>query len=165
MNWKRIACGLVVAGLAGCATVPTGPRVAVMPAPGKPLDLFAAEDRYCRQYAEQSIGLTPNQANAQSFVDSAALGTVIGAAAGAAVGGHHGAQTGAAAGLVTGSAVGAGQGAYASGDAQRRYDIAYEQCMYAKGNQLPGYPYRQPGPPAEYRSAPPPYPPPPPPSR
>ena len=27
---------------------------------------------------------------------------------------------------------------------QRRYDIAYQQCMYAKGNQLPGYGYRQP---------------------
>ena len=23
-------------------------------------------------------------------------------------------------------------------DAQRRYDIAYEKCMYAKGNQIPG---------------------------
>lgn len=159
MAWNRGVFALVVAGLAGCATAPMGPRVAVMPAPGKPFDQFVVEERSCRQYAEQSVG-APNDAAAQNFAGAAVAGTVIGAAAGAAAGGHEGAGTGAAVGLVTGSAVGARQGAYASRDAQRRYDIAYEQCMYAKGNQLPGYPYRQLAP--EYRNAPAPYPPPPP---
>ena len=39
---------------------------------------------------------------------------------------------------------GAEQAYYTDYDAQRRYDIAYLQCMYSKGNQLPGsYPSRQ----------------------
>ena len=48
-----------------------------------------------------------------------------------------GGRRGAGAGLFGGSAVGA-NAAYASGTAvQYRYDIAYQQCMYAKGNQIP----------------------------
>lgn len=37
--------------LAGCATVPDGTSVALMPAPGKPFDPFVAENRECRQFA------------------------------------------------------------------------------------------------------------------
>jgi len=124
--------------LAGCASAPTAPRVAVMPAPGKPFELFAEEEKYCRSYAEQSISQTRNESAAQNFVGAAAVGTVIGAAAGALSNGGHG-SGGAGAGLVMGSLVGAGEGANASRDTQRRYDIAYEQCMYAKGNQVPGF--------------------------
>jgi uncharacterized protein YcfJ len=65
------------------------------------------------------------------------VGTAIGAAAGSALGGRHGTATGAGMGLITGTMVGAGQGAHAAADTQRAYDIAYQQCMYAKGNQLP----------------------------
>jgi hypothetical protein len=36
--------------------------------------------------------------------------------------------------------VGANAGYGASWTIQRRYDIAYQQCMYAKGNQIPGFP-------------------------
>ena len=32
---------LPLALLAGCASLPSGPRVAVMPAPGKPFEVFA----------------------------------------------------------------------------------------------------------------------------
>jgi len=46
--------------------------------------------------------------------------------------------------MVAGTASGTSNAAYAGAEAQRRYDIAYQQCMYAKGNQLPGYGYRQP---------------------
>jgi len=34
--------------------------------------------------------------------------------------------------------VGASRGEAAGHQAQRRYDSAYGQCMYAKGNQIPG---------------------------
>jgi hypothetical protein len=46
---------------------------------------------------------------------------------------------------------------------QRRYDVAYTQCMYAKGNQVPmrGVPRSRP---AYATPAPPPPPPPPPPA-
>lgn len=124
--------------LAGCASAPTGPRVAVMPAPGKPFELFVSEDQTCRSFAQQSIGESRDETAAQNFAGAAAVGTAVGAAAGALSGGQSGAGSGAAVGMVAGSMVGAGQGANASWDAQRRYDIAYEQCMYAKGNQLPG---------------------------
>ncbi len=123
--------------LAGCATIPNGPSVAVMPAPGKPFELFVAEERECRQFAQQSIGMSPNQAATESAVKSAAVGTAIGAAAGALAGGHEGAGSGAAFGMLTGAAIGSNQARYSGHEAQRRYDIAYEQCMYAKGNQLP----------------------------
>ena len=65
--------------------------------------------------------------------------------------------------MVAGTASGAGQASFSGSEAQRRYDIAYQQCMYAKGNQLPGSAYRYhatPLPPQTY-----PYPPPPPPPR
>lgn len=135
---KVLAYSTLALVLAGCASAPTGPRIAVMPAPGKPFDVFVAEDNYCRSYAAQSIGETRDDAAARNFAGSAAAGTAIGAAAGTLAGGRGGTGGGAAAGLVVGSMVGAGQGEAASGDAQRRYDIAYAQCMYAKGNQVPG---------------------------
>lgn len=148
---KVIAYSTLAVVLAGCATAPTGPRVAVMPAPGKPFEVFVAEDRLCRSYAEQSIGQSRNEAAAQNFAGAAAVGTAVGAAAGSLSGGQGSTGSGAATGLVVGSMVGAGQSANASGDAQRRYDIAYEQCMYAKGNQVPGAPQ-----PAYYPPPPPP---------
>jgi len=123
--------------LAGCASIPNGPSVAVMPAPGKPFDLFVAEDRECRQFAQQSIGTSASQAATDAEVKSIAIGTAIGAVAGAIGGGHEGAGTGAAIGLLSGAAIGSGEAHYSGYEAQRRYDIAYEQCMYAKGNQLP----------------------------
>jgi len=73
------------------------------------------------------------------------VGTVVGAAAGAVIGtatGNPGAGAaiGAGSGLVLGSASGV-QASAASGAAlQSRYDMAYLQCMYAKGNQVPGVP-------------------------
>lgn len=39
--------------------------------------------------------------------------------------------------ILAGAAIGSNEARYSGYDAQRRYDIAYEQCMYAKGNQLP----------------------------
>lgn len=157
MKWM-ILC-LVAIVLAACATPPAGPRVSVMPAPGKPIEQFSADDQYCRRYAEQSVGMAPSEAASRDFAASAAVGTAIGAVAGAAIGGNHeGAEKGAAVGLITGAAAGSRQGAWASRDAQRRYDIAYQQCMYAKGNQLPGYA----APAAPPANTPAPYPPPPP---
>jgi hypothetical protein len=139
--------------LAACAQIPTGPSVAVMPPPGKPFDLFVQDDQLCRNYATQSIGGTSaSQAAAASAVTSAAVGTALGAAVGAIAGGHSGAGTGAAVGAVGGTVIGLGEADYARGSVQHRYDIAYEQCMYSRGNILPGQT-------SHYRSAPPPPPP------
>lgn len=131
---------LPVVLLAGCAQTPTAPHVAVMPAPGKPFEQFAAEEKECRAYAQDSIGgeNAADRANGRA-VGAAALGTVIGAAAGnVLIGPRRGTGEGAGMGLIMGSAIGSGQSGQATQDLQRRYDIAYEQCMYAKGNQIPG---------------------------
>lgn len=134
---------MLVPALAGCATLPAGPQVAVMPAPGKPFEQFVAEDRLCRGFAEQSVGTSPAGASAQDMAVGALVGTAIGAAAGAALGGHRGAATGAGIGLAGGALAGAGQSSETMHDLQWRYDLAYQQCMYTKGNQLPGGHYQQ----------------------
>jgi len=123
--------------LAGCATIPNGPSVAVMPGQGKSFEQFNADDDVCRQYAQKSIGTTAAQNANNAEVTSIAAGTALGAVAGALVGGHQGAGTGAAIGMVGGASIGSGEAQYSGRETQRRYDIAYEQCMYAKGNQLP----------------------------
>jgi hypothetical protein len=75
--------------LSACTVIPTGPSVLVLPAVGKPMDVFQAEEGGCRSYAQQQIGVASEQAAAQRALQS-------------------------------------------------RYDIAYVQCMYAKGNVVPG---------------------------
>jgi hypothetical protein len=128
--------------LTACATVPTGPSVMVLPGNGKHFEQFQADDALCRQWALQQTGATPNQAGAASTVTGAAVGTAVGAGLGAAIGAAAGspatgAAVGAGAGLLGGTAVGAGNAYGAGNSVQRRYDIAYVQCMYAKGNQVP----------------------------
>ena len=142
--------------LAGCASIPTGPSVAVMPGPGKPFDQFQQDNAICRQFAEQQIGANPNEVAQEQVITGAAAGAAIGAASGALMGHGDGDTTGsmAGAGLIVGSAAGANAANASTMTLQRRYDIAYQQCMYAKGNLIPGYPAP--------RYAPPPPPPPPP---
>ena len=92
-RWTALAAGrCVVAGLAGGVSPPVqGPRVAIMPTPGKPLDLFAAEDQYCRGYAQQTLG--PDR-RGEAAVGAAVVGTILGAAIGSATSGRHYNNTG-----------------------------------------------------------------------
>lgn len=129
--------------IAGCATVPSGPSVMSLPGPGKSFDQFQIDDAACRQWAAQRIGVSPQETISQNTATGAVLGTAIGAGLGAAIGaasGHAGtgAAIGAGSGLLLGTASGASTGQYYGREAQRRYDIAYTQCMYAKGNDVPG---------------------------
>jgi hypothetical protein len=147
--------------LGACTTLPTGPNVMVLPAVGKPFDQFQVDDMVCRNYAQGQIGMTPGQTSTQNTVQGAAIGTVLGAAAGAAIGAAAGspdvgAAVGAGTGLLVGTAAGAESGYATAGTLQWRYDLAYVQCMYAKGNQVPG-----PAAPSSYVPPPPNTPPPP----
>jgi len=148
-------------GLSGCATIPVGPSVMVLPGQGKPFEQFQTDDAICRQWAGQQAGTTPATASTESAVTGAAVGTVLGAGLGAAIGAASGnpgvgAGIGAASGLLGGTMVGAGASQAAAGSVQWRYDIAYQQCMYAKGNQIPAV-VRTPQP--RYTAPPPPPPP------
>lgn len=153
--------------LGACTTMPPGPSVMALPGSGKNFDQFRADDYSCRQYAQQQLnGVTPDQAAVDSGVRSAAVGTLVGAAIGAAVNGSRGAAVGAGTGLMFGSLSGAGAANSAGYGTQRRYDFAYQQCMYAQGHQISGpQRYRREPPPArtygEYYPPPPNAPPPP----
>ena len=127
----------------GCATLPMGPGVMVLPPQGKPFEQFQADDAICRQWAEQQIGISPQERANQNTAQGAVIGTALGAGLGAAIGSASaaagtGAAIGAAGGLILGMAAGANAGQASGWEAQRRYDNAYVQCMYAKGNLVPG---------------------------
>ncbi len=131
-----MASGLAL--LAGCTSLPTGPGVMVLPGSGFTFEQFRNDDIVCQQYASFQVGgTTPNQAAARSGVASAAVGTAIGAAAGATIGGGRGAAVGAGTGLVGGSLAGTGAASGSMYELQERYDVAYIQCMYSKGHQVP----------------------------
>jgi hypothetical protein len=141
IKWGIVLLGIGV--LNACVVAPTGPNVLVLPAPGKPFEVFQADEAVCRQYARYQVGIEPAEAAGQSVVTSGALGTIAGAAAGALIGAGvgsagAGAAIGAGSGLVLGSAGGASASSISAATLQSRYDMAYVQCMYAKGNQVPG---------------------------
>jgi hypothetical protein len=86
-RWYVLLLGMGL--LSACAALPTGPSVLVLPAVGKPMDAFQAEEGECRSYARQQLGPAPEQAASTTML-------------------------------------------------QVQYDRAYVQCMYAKGNVVPG---------------------------
>lgn len=143
-----LAAGLL---LTGCATTPTGPMVRVMPAPNKPFEVFAQEQTDCEHYASDQVAGGAQAANNRAL-GATALGAVLGLGVGAATGSGRAATVGAATGGAIGAAVGANQSSYAGYSLQRRYDIAYSQCMYAKGNYVPGMMAAAPPPPPPPRS-------------
>ena len=129
---------IALLGLGACATMPTGPAVMVLPGTGKNFDQFRFDDGACRQFAyDQVAGVTPSRAADDSGVRSAAAGTLLGAAAGAAIDGSSGAAVGAGVGLLFGGLAGVGAAERSAYGAQYRYDIAFQQCMYAKGHRIP----------------------------
>jgi hypothetical protein len=128
--------------LVGCATIPAGPSVMVLPGSGASFNHFQYDDSECRNWSAYQIGTTGADAAAESTVAGAAIGTALGAATGAAIGAAvgdpaTGAAVGAGFGLLGGTATGAEHGAYANVELQHRYDVAYMQCMYAKGHRIP----------------------------
>lgn len=123
--------GLLLLG--ACASAPSGPTVMALPGSGKNFEQFRFDDAECRAFAQSQIGGTAGDAG----VRSAAIGTAVGAVAGAAIGGRDAAGVGAGTGLVVGSLAGSGAAQSSSYGMQRRYDNAYIQCMYAKGDKVP----------------------------
>jgi uncharacterized protein YcfJ len=116
----------------------------VLPKPGKSFEEFQSDDAVCRQWAMQQIQVPPNEIVNKNLASGAAIGTAMGAGLGAAIGAASGepatgAAIGAGSGLIAGTAAASGPAHAAGAEAQRRYDTAYQQCMYAKGNQIPGF--------------------------
>ena len=146
---RRIAAGHMVLSaaalmaLVGCAATPMGPTVQVMPGPGKSFDAFQADQANCKGYAASQVQGQAEAANNRA-VGAAVLTTALGAATGAAIGSTYGyagngAAIGAAAGVGTGAAIGAANSQNDQMGIQQQYDNAFSQCMYAKGEQVPGF--------------------------
>jgi hypothetical protein len=165
---RKSLLALVAASiLAGCVHVPQGPQVMVMPGRGKSFDDFQYDDGVCRDFAASRVHTEARRAN-DSAITGAAVGTVVGAAAGAAIGAAAGdpamgAAVGSGVGLLGGTAVAANESEYGRWSVQQRYDAAYTQCMYAKGNAIPvprssraAAAYGTPPPPPSRRDVPPP---------
>ena len=131
-----LVVALLVAG--GCVSLPSGPSVLVLPGSRMNFAEFRTDDLACRQYAHEYIGgRSAEQRASDSGVSSAVVGTAVGAVVGAAVDGSRGAAIGAGTGLLIGSAAGSEAAHASSYQAQRRYDHAYVQCMYASGHRVP----------------------------
>lgn len=166
-KFRGTAAVMAVILLAGCATPPMGPRVAVMPGPNKPFEVFEQDNAACKQFADQQVGGQAQAVNNQA-IGGAVLGTVLGAGLGAAIGGGRGAAIGAGGGALVGTGMGASASSRSEYSIQSRYDTAYSQCMYAHGNQVaasyppPPHVVYAPPPPAYYSAPPANYPPPPP---
>lgn len=171
MNYTRSFISLLMPLLmAGCVAMPMGPSVMALPGSGKTFDQFQADDAICRQWADRQTGIPPQEVANQNTATGAVAGTAIGAGLGAALGAAAGnagagAAIGAASGLLIGTSAGANAGQAYGWEAQRRYDIAYQQCMYAKGDKIPGTErryrsyrrYAPPPPPPGYNAVPPDY--------
>jgi hypothetical protein len=153
MKERALFVSLAAVGLlAGCVTVPSGPAVTVLPGQQKTVEQFRVDENACRAYAQAAIG---GETAGQPAADAAAANAVAGAALGAAVGAILGSVTGdagagaawgAGTGLLFGSAAGSNVAGYSSYALQRNYDAAYLQCMYTRGNQVPGRVVARPAP-------------------
>lgn len=134
--------------LAACASAPMGPTVQVLPSPNKPFEVFQQDQFNCKQYAQSQVAGQAEAVN-RGAAGAAAAGVVLGGLLGAAIGNHQGAGIGAGVGAIAGTSAGANSSAYAQVSIQAQYNNAYVQCMYSRGNQVPGarpqYPqYQQP---------------------
>lgn len=127
-----------VVALTACAPTVMAPTVPVMPGPNKPFDQFTADQATCQSYANAQTAPLAAQANNQA-VGSALLTTALGAGLGAAIGGGRGAAIGAASGAVVGTGMAAQGSSMAGMSIQQQYDVYYSQCMYSRGNQVPGF--------------------------
>jgi hypothetical protein len=139
---QKVAFGLpVLMLLAGCVSVPDGPMVAAYPGEGKSLEAFDKDDHACQDYAYDKVAGQVNRANDRQ-ARNGILGAIIGTGLGAAVGNTKGAIVGGTAGALVGSST--AQPGFQQYSAQRRYDIAYSECMESKGDRVgePRHHYR-----------------------
>src|SRR5271169_4669770 len=137
---RNLIVGLSLSGLlAGCAPIafqPPGPSVTVLPAPNKPFDIYVQDHATCKQFAAGEVAGAADQANIRTLAD-AGTNMVLGAAIGGAAGGGVGAGIGAASGAIGGGWFAANDTPWGVYGIQNRYDAAFIECMYAKGNQIP----------------------------
>jgi hypothetical protein len=124
------------AQIVGCSSAVQSPTVVVAPAQDKSPSAFAADNSTCTAVATQQGEAAKNSANMQ-IAGSAVMNAAFSAGNSVAAGARGSmVAANAATGALT-SAIASGQAAQAT--LQRRFDLAYAECMYARGNSLPGF--------------------------
>ena len=128
--------------LNGCAMVPMGPTVRVLPGAKIPYDQFQRDDQRCQNEANEKTAPAVSKVNGNAILKGivgTVVGTALGAAGGAAFGNAGaGAGIGTATGGILGTAAGADGTTAGQNDLQSMYNNIYMQCMYAAGHQVPG---------------------------
>ena len=129
--------------LTGCAVAPTAPTVMVLPGTQSSPIQFQADSFACQRQAQALLAGAVQSANDQAAANIV-VGTMMGAAVGALMGQgyYHGSDSvawGAGTGLLIGGAAAGGSSQAASYSLQQRFNIAYVQCMYQRGHQVPGW--------------------------
>ncbi len=134
----------IALALAGCAHTPQNATVAVAPGPGKSFEAFQSDQAFCRQFAQSQVAGQAEAANRTTMIGAGggALGGAALGAAGGAIAGNAGtgAAIGALSGLVLGTAGGALMSNRDQNATQQQFNTAYAQCMYSRGNNVPGFP-------------------------
>ena len=85
--FSKLSPTAIILAITGCASLPNGPNVMVLPGTGTSFEHFRNDDTLCEQYASTQVS--------------------------------------------------AGEGSDSEQELQERYDVAYVQCMYAKGQRVP----------------------------
>ena len=124
--------------LAGCVSTPTGPMVMILPAHGKTLNVFHDDQIVCKNSASEEVAGEAGHADWMQAVVAGGA-TLLGAGIGGVAGGGKGALIGAGVGAAGGGAASYIPGSKAQSTIQQRYDAAYAQCMFTRGNQVPGF--------------------------
>lgn len=143
---ERILLAMVGSGIAltitGCAVVPSAPTVMVLPGTYSSPSQFQADNYACQQQAQAFLAGAVQAANDQAAAN-VVVGTMMGAAFGALMGqGYYDSSDwvawGAGTGLLMGGVAAGGSSQASSYSLQQRFNIAYVQCMYQRGHQVPG---------------------------
>jgi hypothetical protein len=122
-----------IALLAGCAQAPQAPTAQVTPGPGKTDEAFQADMTACKKTASDSVAGQVSAANTQ-----AVTGAMAGVATAALTGGVS-AITSNMSGTATSAAqTGVQSSAGAQGTIQQQYDVTFNNCMFAAGDNVPG---------------------------
>lgn len=135
-KWLWIPASVAAAQVLSCASAVRSPTVVVAPSRDKSPSVFADDNLTCMAVATQLGEAAKNSSNTQ-VAGSALMNAAFNASNSAAAGAKGSmVAANAAAGALT-TVIAGGQVAQVA--LQRRFDLAYAECMYSRGNSLPGF--------------------------
>lgn len=134
-NLRTVALMGLIFTLVSCAETPMGPRVQMLPPPGKTFEQFAQEKQDCQKYAADDVKGQASHQNKKGILGGV-LATAAGAGLGGALGGASGAGIGAAGGALGGGLTATSYSGGQQAGIQTQYDQTYTACMVSRGNKM-----------------------------